>query len=288
MKRLARPLITLVRILRPTLASAHRNDCTNAAAAMAFDIVFAIFPGILVLTALLAILDIPVDAFADLIHGLGILVPTPMIAVVAENMHHLRESSQSVFALGIVGVIWPASASMSTTMMALNRAYGAAERRTFWLRRALSVVLVVSLGIALVVLFNLIAFSEQVEGWLRLHWTLTSEMPSLPGLVRRVATIAGTLLIAAGIYRIAPNVRQKWLDVMPGSLLFLALWTIIAGGFGYFVARFSYYNVIYGLLGGVIVLLLSAYLVSFILLLGGELNANLYKLRHEIQPEENR
>jgi membrane protein len=66
---------------------------------------------------------------------------------------------------------------------------------------------------------------------------------------------------------------------MPGSLLFLALWTIIAGGFGYFVSNFGYYNAIFGLLSSVIVLLLSAYLVSFTLLLGGELNGNLYRMR---------
>ena len=40
------------------------------------------------------------------------------------------------------------------------------------------------------------------------------------------------------------------------------------------MSNFGYYNVIYGLLSSVIVLLLSAYLVSFTFLLGGELNGN--------------
>ena len=58
------------------------------------------------------------------------------------------------------------------------------------------------------------------------------------------------------------------------------LWSLIAAGFGYFIGQnLGYYNFVHGLLYGVILLLLSAYLVAFTLLLGGELNANLVKLK---------
>ena len=53
--------------------------------------------------------------------------------------------------------------------------------------------------------------------------------------------------------------------------------TVIAGGFGYYVRSFGYYSVVYGVLWGVIVLLLSAYLVAFFLLLGGELGFALWR-----------
>lgn len=276
-------MISWRRLIKDTVVSSYRNECPNAAAAMAFDFVFAIFPGILVLTILIAVFDIPLDAFSGLITGLEILLPSPMVQVVSENVNHLGQSSKGFFVLGLIGVIWPASASMSTTMSALNRAYGVVEKRGFWFRRVLSIGLVVSLGVALVILFNLIAFSEQVESWLNTNWTLSEEMPSLPGLVRRIATVAGTMFVAACIYRIAPNVRQTWLNVIPGSFLFLLLWTLIAGGFGYFVAKFSYINFVFGLLGSVIGLLLSSYLAAFILLLGGELNGNMYMYRlHQV------
>ena len=121
--------------------------------------------------------------------------------------------------------------------------------------------------------------SEQIDYWLRGYGPLANEMPSLAGVVRLAAVIFGTLGVAATIYRVLPDVELGWFDVLPGSLLFLATWSVIAGGFGYFVSNFSYYNVLYGLLSSVIILLLSAYLVSFILLLGGELNGNLYRMR---------
>lgn len=271
--------ISLKGLLRKTVRSTHDHHCNDASAAMAFDFVFAIFPGIIVLTMLLSLFDIPVEAFSGLVRDLGIVVPPPVAAVVEENVVHALETSQSLFVLGIIGVVWPASASMSTTMSALNRAYATIERRTFWQRRVLSIVFVICMGLALIFLFNLIAFSEQVEHWLRVHWPLSNRMPSLVGIVHSAAVILGTLGVAATIHRVVPDAKLGWLDVMPGSLLFLALWTIIAGGFGYFVSNFGYYNAIFGLLSSVIVLLLSAYLVSFTLLLGGELNGNLYRMR---------
>ena len=242
---------------------------------MAFDFVFATFPGILVLTALLGISEISPEDFKSLLADIGIVVPGPLITVIEENIQHLWNSSQSLFFVGILGVIWPASASMSTTMNALNRAYGAEELRPFWQKRALSIVLVISGGLSLVFLFNLIVFSTQVENWLHAHWDLTTHFPSLAGTMRRTAGIGGAIVAAAFIYRIGPNIRQGWLDVLPGSLLFVALWSVIAHSFAYFVMNFSYYNVVYGVLGAVIILLLSAYFVSFVLLLGGELNGRL-------------
>ena len=124
-------------------------------------------------------------------------------------------------------------------------------------------------------------FSEQVDIWLDRHWALSMEVPSLAGLLRHTAGVAGTLVAAAIIYRVAPAMPLRWLDVLPRSLLFLAQWTLIAGSFSYYVRNFSHYNVVYGVLGGVILMLLSAYLVSFTLLLGGELNGVLCRQRQQ-------
>lgn len=264
----------LWRLAALTARSAYRHSCQDAAASMAFDFVFAIFPALLVLTTLLGIFEIPLDAFGRIFRDLGIVVPGPVANIFEANIRHL--SSRSLFFLGIAGVIWPASASMSTTMTALSTAHRARETRGFWLRRGMSLIWVISLGVALVILFNLSAFSDQVEASLMRHWSLWG---SLAGLLRRLIGVLGTLAVAAAIYHVAPNVRQRWIDVLPGSLLFLCLWTLIAGGFGYFVRNFGYYNFIYGVLGGVIVLLLSAYFVAFTLLIGGELNGILLRAR---------
>ena len=265
-----------------TVRAAYQHDCTDAAAAMAFDFVFAVFPGILILTAVLGLMSINPVAFNGTLESLGIVIPGPLLVIVEENIQHLWESSHSLFFIGILGVVWPASASMSTTMSALNRAYGVGELRPFWQRRVLSIVLVIGFGLSLVFFFNLIVFSEQVEGWLTANWDFYRHFPSLAGTLRLGGGIVGTIVVVASIYRLVPAIRQGWVDVLPGSLLFFLMWSFITVGFRYYVQNFGYYNVVYGVLGAVIVTLLSSYLVAFILLFGGELNAVLFKMRHGI------
>ena len=140
-------------------------------------------------------------------------------------------------------------------------------------------VLVVSLGVALVVLFNLSVFGTQVELWLTRRWFDSGTVPTILALSCRATGIIGTLVVVASIYRLAPNVRQRWLDVLPGSVLFIVLWSAIAAGFTHFIDSLSYYTIVTGLLSGVIVLLLCAYLVSLVLLIGGELNGVLFGIR---------
>ena len=267
------------KIIGKTAGSAYRHECTDAAAAMAFDLVFAIFPCLLVLTALMVITGTPPDAFNQLIVELGIIIPLPLLAILEENLQHLWESYQSLFFFGILGVLGPASASMSTTMSALNRAYNVVEKRSFWRRRLLSLILVISMGSALVILFNLFVFGEQIVFWMGANWAFLDIMPALGNVLYNFGGFGGTLIVVASIYRLAPNIRQCWKDVLPGSFLFLFLWSFIAGGFRFFIQSFSYYNVVYGVLGGVIILLLCAYLVAFTLLLGGELNGAILEQR---------
>lgn len=261
---------------RDAVVATYRHDCTTAAPAMAFDFVFAIFPGILVLTALLGFLGISPEDFIRVLEVLGIVIPVPLLEAVEDNINVL--SSQSVFVIGFLGVIWPASASMATTMMALNRAYGIQEHRSFYKRRILSLALIVVLGISFVFFFNLIVFGEHVERWLRDYWA-SSHFSPLVALLRRAVVVTGMVATAACIYYVMPAIRLRWLDVLPGSVVASGLAGVIASALDY-IERFSYYNIIYGVLGTAIILLLSVYLLAFSFLLGGELNAVLYRRRH--------
>ncbi|MEW6752537.1 MAG: YihY/virulence factor BrkB family protein [Candidatus Latescibacterota bacterium] len=262
--------------------AAYQHQCTDAAAAMAFDFVFAVFPCVLALTALLGLLDIRPEAFRSTLESLGIVVPAPVLRIVEENIERLWASAQGLFLVGLLGVLWPASASMTTTMTALNRAFGFKEERSFWRRRVLSILLVMAFGVSVVVLFNLIVFGEQVDAWLSAHWDFFGHSPSVAGLLRRASGVVGTIAVVASVYRWVPAVRLRWADVMPGSLFFFMVWYLITRGFRYYALHFGYYNIVFGVLGAVIVTLLTAYLVALVLLFGGELNAALFRRRHSV------
>ncbi|MEE2658135.1 MAG: YhjD/YihY/BrkB family envelope integrity protein, partial [Candidatus Latescibacterota bacterium] len=94
---------TLARLLR----SAYDNDIGSTAGAMAFDFVFAIFPGILVLTALLSIMDISAVAFGSLLDDMGVVLPEPLRKIVIDQVQRITEvPSGSLFFIGLLGVLW--------------------------------------------------------------------------------------------------------------------------------------------------------------------------------------
>ena len=101
-----------------------------------------------------------------------------------------------------------------------------------------------------------LAFSVKLAGW-------------------SIAIVAASGLVSA-LYRMAPSSADaKWRWVTPGSILSTLGIAVASAGFGWYASRLGNYNATYGSLGAVVVLLLWLWLSAYVLLLGGELNAEL-------------
>ena len=108
--------------------------------------------------------------------------------------------------------------------------------------------------------------------WLNGRWVLI--------LFMAIALI--TLLYAA-----TPNVRRfKQWKLSPGAAL--ALFGMSLGGFGFtlYANNFSKYNATYGLIGGVIVMLLFIWIMNNMLLFGAHLDAEIMLMRQVLAGED--
>ena len=82
------------------------------------------------------------------------------------------------------------------------------------------------------------------------------------------------LLAFSLLYHFAPHrPHARWQWVGPGTLLAIALWLVASLGLKFYVANFGDYNVTYGSLGTVIVVLLWFFFTSVAILVGAEINA---------------
>src|SRR4030095_2325955 len=77
------------------------------------------------------------------------------------------------------------------------------------------------------------------------------------------------------VYYYAPDAKQEWPWITPGSLLATVLWILSSMGFKEYVVHFGSYNETYGAIGGVIILLLWFYLTGLAILVGAELNSEI-------------
>jgi len=88
--------------------------------------------------------------------------------------------------------------------------------------------------------------------------------------------VAGGLACAAiaAMYRYAPSrahARWRWLSV--GSVTATILWLAATIGFGIYAANFAGYDVTYGSLSAVVVLLMWLFVSAYAILIGGLINA---------------
>lgn len=96
---------------------------------------------------------------------------------------------------------------------------------------------------------------------------------------RWIFIIALVFYSIAFIYKYAPAVQKKWRLVSPGSILATFLCLLATLGFSSFVNNFTQYNVLYGSIGTLIVLMALIYINSLVLLIGFELNVSIKSLK---------
>jgi len=78
------------------------------------------------------------------------------------------------------------------------------------------------------------------------------------------------------IYVIAPSTKIKGEEVNIGALVTTILWSLFTFIFGYYISYFGKYDIIYGGLSSIIILLIWFYVISFILMLGIVINTIRY------------
>jgi membrane protein len=187
-----------------------------------------------------------------------------------------HEQNVGLLTIGMLGTIWSTSVGMTAIITALNQAYDVIEARPWWRVRLIAIGLTIALAVFIVVSFTLViagpTFAEKLAQQLYLgtafEWTWKIlQWPVVFGLVS---------LGMAMIYYYAPDAKQSWIWITPGSILATVLWLAISLGFKLYIAKFnSYPNATYGVLGGVIILLLWFYASGLAVLAGAELNAEI-------------
>ena len=209
------------------------------------------------------------------VQSLATMLPQDVAKLIGDQLLNVVKTSGGKKGLGVLVAlliaIWGARNAAGSIVIALNIAYEEEEKRG-WFK-----VTLLSLGITFAAVFLGMIGAAVIGAMSTLHQLLPSTGPAglIIGKVLAYVILAAIAAAAAAtLYRYGPSrARAKWTWITPGSLFFAIGWVVLTLGFGFYVSRFGKYNVTYGSLGGVIVLLTWLYLSSFILLYGAEFNS---------------
>ncbi|WP_235921205.1 YihY/virulence factor BrkB family protein [Lentzea tibetensis] len=264
-------------VLRRTVKEFQRDNLTDWAAALTYYGVLSIFPGLVVLTAVLGLLG--PSATQTVIDNINTVVPGEGKNVLINAIRELQQSSGAagpLAILGLVGALWSASGYVAAFMRASNSIYEMPEGRPVWktwpLRLLLTVAVVVLLAVCALGVVATGTLAERIGQLLGIGSTgvLVWDIAKWPVIAALVA------LAFALLYWAAPNVKHpgfRWLS--PGGALAVLVWALASVGFAIYVANFGSYNKTYGSLAGVIVFLVWLWISNIAVLLGAEFDAEL-------------
>ncbi len=253
----------------------QEDNVSGYAAQLAYYFLFSLFPFFLFLTALLAYIPVP-DLMDKIMALLADVMPEEALHLVEDNMRELVTNQKGgLLSFGVLVALWTASSAITAITDSLNRAYGVKEGRPFWKVRGMAILLTMGLSLLLLISMLLLIFGPQLGGFIAAKVGLGSAFSIAWAILRWPLIVFLLILSLALVYYFAPDVEQKWKWITPGSVLAVVGWALASLIFTYYVDNFGSYNKTYGTIGAVIILLTWMYLTGFLLLVGGELNAEI-------------
>lgn len=276
------------RTLKAAVQDFVRDDAPGLAAQLAFFLILALFPFILVLVSLMGIFGS--EELAAVVLGYFRQV-TPgevytLIETYTEDIISGREKRPGLLSFGILFTLWSASGALAALINALNRAYDVQETRPFWKVRGIAILMTLGLSVLILLGVLLMVFGPTIGETIANVFGLDEVFVMVWNIVRWPAAFLFLVLTVALIYYFAPDVDQPFRWITPGGLIGVVLWVLASVLFSFYVNNFGSYNRTYGSIGVVIVLLLYLYIASLTILFGATLNATLVRLKEEISGKQ--
>jgi membrane protein len=242
--------------------------------AVAFNAVLSLFPLLLLLVSVAAWVVEPEWAVGQARELLPQALPLSA-ELVEQTVEEVIAARGPIGVVSLLALMWTGSRVFNALTVALNVAFDSEETYGFWKRVLYQLALTASVGLllALGVIANL------TLGWL---WQAlgpgSGQRAELPWVLREalpVLLLAGALVL---LYRLVPRRRPAWRAALAGALLTSVLLRLARPLFVSYVERLGTFNLVYGSLAAVILLLLWAWLTALLLLFGGEVASHVQML----------
>ena len=270
---------------------ARRHGLFMTAKGAAYSSILTIFPALLIVAWFLVELGLAKTYFKQIELTLRTVMPpgTTRTALSYFTANHARPLKEIYSAF--TATLFAATGVTISWMTGFRAAYGMTTNPwSFWRERAVSVMLVVLGAAPMAVAMALIAFGNQIELWMVMHFAIAKfYVLILWSFFRWTVSFLTSVTSIMLIYHFGLPRTQPWYRVLPGAVAATLMWFPVTLVFGWYVTNYATYNIIYGPLGTGVALLVWLYLVSICMLVGADYNALVYpRLIPQAQEDERR
>jgi membrane protein len=255
---------------------------TSRASAVSFNFFLAIFPSLLFFFTIIPMVPIR-DFQSSLLELIREFMPTSAYETVHVTIEDIvTRPHAGWFSVGFLLSLYFSTNGIYSLMEGFNNTYHSIESRGWFKLRLVSLALILIYSVMLIVAIGLITFGVRI-----LELVLPEEIFN-QGLILAMFVVLKWLIILAVLffaisflYYLAPAKHRAFRFISAGSSLATLLVIITTLGFNFYVDNFARYNVLYGSIGTVLVILLWIYFNAISLLVGFELNASIHNAKKE-------
>ncbi len=254
----------------------HRIGAESAR--VAYYVFLSLFPFLLALFALTGYLGREA-LFNWIMHELLAALP-PQAALALEDsvrqVTHVRRPG--TLALATLLTVWSGSHALAALSDGLNAAFRVRRRRRWWKKGVLGLALVAIVSLAVLLAALAVLAGPEIGALIGLR-----QLGSLLRWPVAVGLVVGMTWLC---YYLLPNRQQAGnrRHLLGGAAVATVLWAICTLLFRLYLSSFGRLDVVYGVLGGVVALLVWLYLAAMSVLVGGEVAAGLARHARRRQP----
>jgi len=253
---------------------------THRAAAISFSFFLAIFPFLIFLFTIIPF--VPITNFQTyLLDVVQSFIPETAYETVKETIIDIvTRPRSSLLILNFILTLYFSTNGVNSLIEAFNNSSQDIETRSTVKQYLISILLVLIISFLLIIAIGLISFGSGILRALMPHSiSETKIFLYILELLRWIIVLGVLLLAISFIYYLAPARRTDFRFISAGSMLATVLVVITTLGFNFYVDNFSRYNVLYGSLGTLMIVLIWIYLNAISVIIGFELNASIRNAR---------
>lgn len=245
----------------------HRIGAESAR--VAYYVFLSLFPFLLAMFALTGYLGREA-LFTWIMHELLAAVPPQAAQALEGSVRQITDVRRpGTLAMSLLVTSWGASNALTALADGLNAAFRVDRRRRWWQKKALGAVVVGIASVAVLLSALAVLAGPEIGGLIGLR--------QLGSLLRWPVAAGFVVGMTWLCYYLLPNRKQGGvkLHLLGGAAVATAMWAVCTLVFRLYLSSFGRLDVVYGVLGGVVALLIWLYLAAMSILFGGEVAAGL-------------
>ncbi len=245
---------------------------------IAFFLVMSIVPALLLGVLICSKVNI---SLASIIELLDEIIPNDVSNLLNPIVNNIKIDGLSWWYI-ILGLIL-ASNGTHSIILASNTLYGI-ENKGYFYRRIKALIMILVVSLVFVFILFVLAFGNGILKFileLNMFRDIADSVYNIFIILKWPIAIIVIALLIKVIYTIAPDKKIPSKYVNKGVLFTTIGWVLSTALYSYYANNLANYNLIYGSLSSIVVLMIWVYVMAYILVIGIAINTNIYALEEK-------